>query len=103
MAATFGSGRGRLGRVTRAWAAVPRPGAAAILVELAKDAADLADAARSERNGAVYLSAAARLQSLVDRVERSSSGDRGCRGDDGDDGLADDLGAGPEMGDAADA
>lgn len=105
MAATFGSGRGRLGKATRAWAAVPRPDSAAVLVELAKDAADLADAARSERNGAVYLRAAERLQSLIERVERSS-GDRGPgAGDAGDDGgageLADELGAGPEVGDAA--
>lgn len=103
--ATFGSGKGRLGRATREWASsAALSGAAGVLAELAKDAADLADLARSQENGSAYLSAAARLQSLVERVERS--GDRSARGsgdDGGAGGLAAELGAGPEVGDSADS
>ena len=104
----FGRDRGRLAKATRAWADSLRvdgklPGSAAILVELARDAANLADGARRAEDGRLYLSAATRLEALMTRAERAVAGDRG-RGasrDDGDD-LADELGAGPEGGDAAD-
>lgn len=84
-----------------------------ILVDLARDAAALADAARKAEDGRLYLSAAIRLQQLVDVVERRTrDGDSGGadadggvdeRGsdDDGADELALVLRSGPTMGDAA--
>lgn len=97
----FGDGSGRLGRATQAWIGSLRerrdlPGSALVLAELARDAADLADGARDARDGRLYLSAASRLQVLMERAERGAGGDRGAgAGDDGD-GLAGELGADPE-------
>lgn len=105
----FGRGRpGRLGAATRRWAdALEVDGSRVVLVQLARDAADLADAARSAGEGSLYLSAASRLQQLMDRVERGSrDGDPGAAGVGADDWareLARLMGAGPEVGDASES
>lgn len=102
-----GRGRpGRLAKVTAGWADSVRDrsdpgGSVLILLELALDAARLADAARRDGNGSLYLSAATRLQQLMDRVDRGVGRD-GVESAGGDD-LAAELGSGPEVFDAEDA
>jgi hypothetical protein len=102
----FSRGRGRLVTATRKWAdslgdGSDLPGSALILVELARDAANLADSARNAGDGRLYLSAAARLEALMVRCERAVSGDGGGgAAGDGVDDLADVMGAGPEVRDS---
>lgn len=112
----FSRSTGRLSRSTANWAKLIKEredvaGSVLILVDLARDAAALADAARREEDGRLYLAAAARLQQLVDVVERrSGDGDSGSAGGGVDDGGSEDDGAdelalvlrsGPTLGDAA--
>lgn len=104
----FGGGRGRLAKATRAWSETVKarpdlPGAVLVMIELARDAADLADAARIEGDGRLYLAAAGRLQTLMAQAERlASHDDDNNRADDWSDELARLLGSAPSLGDAED-
>lgn len=106
----FSRTNGRLSKATKSWADSVKarpdvPGSVLILVELARDAAGLADAARRAEDGRLYLSTASRLQQLIDLVERRSRDDRGDVGggsggavEDGWAGeLADVLRSGPSL------
>lgn len=85
-------------------------GSRRITAELALDVADLVDGARKLQDPSRYLAAADRLERLVEKLEL---GDVAGAGDDGragageaadePDPLAGIVGAGPSLGDAADA
>jgi hypothetical protein len=110
----FGDGDGRLAKAATRWAelvlaradipgSVGLPGSVFVMVELARDAASLADAARSEGDGRLYLAAANRLQTIMAQAERLASRDDDRSGaDDWSDELARLLGSAPTMGDAED-
>lgn len=101
---------GRLGRAARKWAKERREsgdlgGSKLILVELAQDAADLADRAREE-DPRVYLAAASRLQQLIMAVERDRDGGRSAgpsdaRIDSWAAEMAELMRSGPNVGDGA--
>lgn len=74
----------------------------AITAAVARDAADLVDAARRQQDPKLWLQAVARLLALTGQLDDRPAavpGDDGGGGDDGPDGLADALGSGPSMGD----
>ena len=93
---------GRLGQVVRSWAMRFRrvetsaDTEAAVLVELAIDAADMADRARYARDDRIYLAAATRLQTLIRAVVHGDSGNGYA--DTWADEMARAMGAGPGMG-----
>lgn len=68
----FGTGKGRLAVATKRWAAgleSDLPGSVLVLVELARDAANLADGAREAGEASAYLRAVQTLRSLITEVE----------------------------------
>lgn len=90
---------GRLGRVARVWAEKRRgvDYEAAVLVELAIDAADMADRAREMQDDRLYLAAATRLQQLM-KAALHDDDSNGSGSDPWSAAVAGAMGAGPGMG-----
>lgn len=98
----WGNGAGRFGKVARRIAddVDDSDPERVLLAEMLKDSADLADSCRNQQDRPGYIAASTRMLMLMKAIQ---GGVIDVAADDGSDRVAGLLGAGPEVGDQAQA